>query len=116
MWGAKKGNRDTGIVAAPQDPYFRTLFVRLEKAIVFPKDLALDLRAGKPTAEMVLRADGTIGRTEIAISSGLTGFDRELLRAIGTLGRLPAPPATLLEGRSEIRVRIEWAFDPGILR
>jgi outer membrane biosynthesis protein TonB len=116
MWGAQRGNRDVGIVAAPQDPYFRTLFARLEKAIVFPKDLALDLRSGKPTAEMVLRADGTIGRTAIVITSGLAGFDRELLRAIGTLGRLPAPPAALLEGRTEIRVTIEWAFNPGILR
>jgi len=116
QWGAARGKRDLSIQAEPQDPYFRTLFTKLERAVVFPRQLALELRAGRPIAELVLRADGTIAGTAIAVSSGTAGFDRELIRAIGTLKRLPPPPASLLAGKPEIRVRVEWAFDPGILR
>jgi TonB family protein len=115
-WGGPRGARDLAVTAEAQDPYFRQLFARLGKTIVFPHDLMLQLRTGRPIAELVLRADGTITQTAIAVPCGTPGFDRELLRAIGTLKRLPAVPVALLHGKPEIRVRVEWAFDPGILR
>ena len=115
-WGVAKGPRNLGIMAEAQDPYFRTMFARLGKLVVYPRNLALELRAGRPIAELTLRSDGGISRAAIAVPSGKVEFDRELVRAIGVLGRLPPPPASLLDGRSEIRVRIEWVFDPGILR
>ncbi|MEJ7597402.1 MAG: TonB family protein [Kofleriaceae bacterium] len=115
-WGVAKGPRNLGITAEAQDPYFRTMFARLGKIVVYPRNLAIELRSGRPIAELTLRADGGLSRATIAVPSGKPEFDKELVRAIGVLGRLPPPPASLLEGRLEIRVRIEWVFDPGILR
>jgi hypothetical protein len=112
---ARPGPRDLTITAQPQDAYFRTLFARLDKTIVFPHDLALDLRSGRPIATFSIRTDGTIADITLEVPS-LPGFNQELLRALATLKRLPPPPASLLAGQPVMRVRIEWAFDAGILR
>jgi hypothetical protein len=112
---ARPGPRDLTVTAQPQDSYFRALFARLDKAIIFPHDLALDLRSGRPIATFTIRADGTIADIALEVPS-LPGFNQELLRALATLKRLPPPPASLLAGQPVMRVRIEWAFDAGILR
>jgi hypothetical protein len=109
------GARDLTVTATTQDPYFRALFAKLGAAITYPRDLALDLRSGRPVATFTLRADGAIADVEIAVPS-LPGFNRELVRALVALAHLPPPPPSLLAARTSVRVRVEWAFDPGILR
>ena len=113
---AAHGARDLAIEARRQDPYFRRLYGLLDRAVVFPRDLAVDLRSGRSVARLVLAADGSISDIALHASSGFRGFDDELVRALGTLPPLPPVPATLLGGRSALHVRVVYEFQNPVVR
>lgn len=113
---AAKGDRDLAVKATAQDPYWRELIVRLGKEIVFPRDLAIDLRSGRPIAAFVLAADGTVSDIRLHTTSGFRGFDAELLRAVRTLKDLGPVPDRLLDGRSKLRVLVPFEFRSPLAR
>jgi TonB family protein len=110
------GARDLAIEARRQDPYFRKLYVLIDRAVRFPRDLAVDLRSGRTVARFVLAADGSISDIALHASSGFRGFDDELVRALRSLPSLPPAPATLLDGRSELHVRVSYEFRNPVVR
>lgn len=113
---AAKGDRDLAVKATAQDPYFRAVLVRLGKEVQFPRDLAVDLRSGRPIAAFVLAADGTVSDIRLHTTSGFRGFDAELLRAVRTLKDLGPVPDRLLDGRSRLRVLVPFEFRSPLAR
>jgi len=113
---AATGDRDLSVKATAQDPYFRAVLTRLGKEVQFPRDLAVDLRSGRPIAAFVLAADGTVSDIRLHTTSGFRGFDAELLRAVRTLKDLGPVPDRLLDGRSRLRVLVPFEFKSPMLR
>jgi len=113
---ATRGARDLAIKATPQDPYFRELFTRLGKEVRFPRDLAVQLRSGRSIAAFTLAGDGTVSDIRLHASSGFSGFDEELLRAVKMLHDLPPVPARLLDGRVRLRVLVPFEFRNPVVR
>ena len=113
---AAKGDRDLSVKATAQDPYFRAVLTRLGKEVQFPRDLAVDLRSGRPIAAFVLAADGTVSDIRLHTTSGFRGFDAELLRAVRTLKDLGPVPDRLLDGRSRLKVLVPFEFRSPLAR
>ena len=103
--------------AARTDPYFRRLYERLDREVVFPRELALALEQGEVVVTFSLSVDdGAIGQLQVVKSSGFSEFDQELKRALAAVGRLgPVPRA--LRGRSgRLLVTAPYAFKSPLIR
>lgn len=110
------GRGGTSVMATRTDPYLRELLRRLEGEITFPHDLKIDLRSGRVIAQLTLGADGRIGNITIKTSSGFDGFDQELRRALGALGKLGRVPAALLDGKIVLQVSVPYTFRNPMIR
>ncbi len=104
------GDGDASTFATRQDPYFVELFRRLDRNITYPRELAIGLVSGRVVAIITLRADGSTSSIAIHAGSGHAAFDDELSGALRRIGKLPAVPAALLEGRGQLRVMIPYTF------
>ncbi|MCB9570917.1 MAG: energy transducer TonB [Kofleriaceae bacterium] len=105
-----EGDGGAATWASRTDPYLRDLLRRLDREVVFPHDLALDMRSGRSIATLQLHADGRVSDITIVTSSGFAGFDAELRRALGAIGDLGPVPARLLDGRASLRVMVPYTF------
>jgi TonB family protein len=111
-----EGDGGAATWASRTDPYLRELLRKLDQEIVFPHDLALDLRSGRTIAVLTLHADGRMTDITITRSSGFDGFDDELGRALAALGRLGAVPEALLDGRRSLRVMVPYTFKNPVIQ
>jgi TonB family protein len=66
--------------------------------------------SGRVVAIVTLRADGSMSSIAIHAGSGHAAFDDELTGALRRVGKLPAVPVALLEGRAQLRVMIPYTF------
>jgi TonB family protein len=110
------GHGGASVWASRTDPYLRDLLRKLDRAIVFPHDLELDLRSGRVIATMVVRADGAITSVTVTTSSGFDGFDQELTRALRAIGPLDPVPASLLAHARALRVIVPYTFRNPMIR
>jgi TonB family protein len=113
--GASRADLDEGdggaaTWASRTDPYLRELMRKLDREVEFPRDLALDLRSGRPIAMLTLHADGRMTDVTIVTTSGFAGFDAELARALRAVGKLGPAPAALLDGKRSLRVMVPYTF------
>ncbi|MCB9662358.1 MAG: energy transducer TonB [Sandaracinaceae bacterium] len=90
---------------------------RVYGAMVFPRERRLAMDQGVVVyAFMVDRTGQLVGTPRLARSSGFADFDAAALRAIrATLPTAP-PPSALMEGRSEIPVRLHLDFSNPMVR
>lgn len=103
--------------AARTDPYFRRLFERLDRVIVFPRELALALEQGQVVVTFSLSVgDGVIGNVRVVKSSGFAEFDNELVRALGAVGPLGPVPRALRGRASHLAVTAPYAFKSPLIR
>ncbi|HEU5059401.1 MAG TPA: TonB family protein [Kofleriaceae bacterium] len=110
------GGRES-LRAARTDPYFRRFYEKLDREIVFPRELALALEQGEVVVTFSLSVhDGAVGQLTVVKSSGFAAFDNELRRALVAVGPLgPVPRA--LRGRSDrLRVTAPYAFKSPLVR
>jgi TonB family protein len=114
-WGADT-DEERATHASRSDPFFLELFRRLDREVVFPRDLAIDLKSGRVVAAVTLRADGGLHAIELHASSGYRGFDDALLGALRRLGPLGPVPAPLIAGRAQLRVLIPFTFKSSMIR
>lgn len=114
-WGSDD-DQDRATYATRSDPYFVELFRRLDREVVFPRELAIDLKSGRVVASVVLEADGDLSAIAVHASSGYAGFDEALTRALHRVGSLgPVPPALRRE-RASLRVLIPYTFRSAMIR
>lgn len=103
--------------AARTDPYFRRLYERLDRTVVYPRELAAALEQGEVVVTFSLSVeDGAIRQLRVVKSSGFAAFDDELKRALAAIGPLgPVPRA--LRGRSDrLVVTAPYAFRSPLIR
>lgn len=103
--------------ATRQDPYFRRMYERLDREVVFPRDLALALEQGEVivTFRLTVR-DGSVDGLRVVKSSGFDGFDRELTRALSAAAPFGPVPAALGAGRDHLVVTAPYWFRNPIVR
>ncbi|HTJ46751.1 MAG TPA: energy transducer TonB [Kofleriaceae bacterium] len=104
------------VTAAAQDPYLRAFLRKLEDAVVFPKDLARDLRSGRVIASFRLAADGTIRDIRIDVPSAYPAFDAALATGLRQLRSLGPVPRRLLHDAADIRIRVPFTFANPMIR
>lgn len=104
------GGGDAATYASRQDPYFIELFARLDRTVVYPRELAMRLISGRVVAVVTLRADGAMTRIAVHAGSPHGEFDEALTAALRRVGRLPPVPDPVLQGRRELRVMIPYTF------
>jgi protein TonB len=79
----------------------------------YPKELLGNLRAGRPTLEVVIAADGRLDNIVVRSSSGDKALDQAALRIL----RLAAPfeplPDNIRKDYDVLRFAYEWDFSPG---
>ena len=114
-WGEDTAE-ERAMFATRSDPYFVELFRRLDREVVFPRDLAIDLKSGRVVASVTLRADGALAAIDLHAGSGYRGFDDALLGALRRLRRLGPVPTALIAGRPELRVLIPYTFKSSMIR
>ena len=103
--------------AARTDPYFRRFFERLDREIVFPRELALALEQGEVVVTFSLAVDtGAIGQLQVVKSSGFREFDAELRRALGAIGPLGPVPRALRGRGDRLVVTAPYAFKSPLIR
>ncbi|HVV87909.1 MAG TPA: TonB family protein, partial [Kofleriaceae bacterium] len=113
-WGDSDEERAT--YATRSDPYFVELFRRLDQEVVFPRDLAIDLKSGRVVASVTVRADGALTAIALHAGSGYRGFDDALVQALHRIGPLGPVPGALIAGRRELRVLIPYTFKSSMIR
>lgn len=114
-WGADTAE-ERATYATRSDPYFVELFRRLDRAVVFPRDLAIALQSGRVVARVTLRADGVLVAVDVHAASGHRGFDDALTGALRTIGPLGPVPAALIGDRPSLRVLIPYTFKSSMIR
>jgi TonB family protein len=103
--------------AARTDPYFRRLYERLDREIVFPRELALALEQGEVVVTFSLSvSDGAIGHLQVVKSSGFSEFDQELKRALAAIGPLGPVPRALRSRSPRLVVIAPYAFRSPLIR
>jgi protein TonB len=79
----------------------------------YPKELLGNIRAGRPTLEVVIAADGRLDDIVVRRSSGDKALDQAALKIL----RLAAPfaplPDAIREDYDVLRFAYEWDFSPG---
>jgi TonB family protein len=113
---ARAGDGGLTVTAAPEDPFFRDFLRRLEGAVVFPRELAIDMRTGRVIASFHVGADGTIRDLRVEVPSAYPAFDHALVAALRHLGTLGPVPRRLLGEAAEIRVRVPFTFANPMIR
>jgi TonB family protein len=113
---APRGPGRLSVRARRHDPYFRRMYERLDRHIVFPHDLALSLRQGEVVVAFTLSAGGDVSRLSMQKTSGFAAFDRELVRALGAAAPFGPVPEALLQGRPEITVVVPYMFRNPLIR
>ncbi len=114
-WG-EASDVDRATYATRADPYFVELFRRLDREVVFPHELALELKSGRVVANVILRADGALASVDLHAGSGYAGFDDALVRALRRIGPLGPVPSALLGERPQLRVLIPYVFKSSMIR
>jgi TonB family protein len=111
-----EGRGGASVIATRTDPYLRELLRLLDHEIVFPHDLALDLRSGRVIVALTLHADGSMTDLTVTRSSGYGGFDDELTRALRAVAPLGPVPSDLLAGHRSLRVMVPYTFRNPMIR
>ena len=110
------GGRES-LRAARTDPYFRRFYERLDREIVFPRQLALALEQGEVVVTFSLSVeDGAIGHLQVVKSSGFAEFDQELRRALAAVGPLGPVPRALRGRTDRLVVTAPYAFRSPLIR
>ena len=112
----ERGRDSLTVEARRQHPYFRRMFRRVDRRIRYPRELALSLRQGEVVVSFLLTAEGAISKLEVDRSSGFESFDRTVLDALQRAAPYGRVPASILDGRSAIRVRAPYAFRNRLIR
>lgn len=112
---APDGDDGAPTYASRRDPYFHELYRQLDERVVYPRELALGLVSGRLIATLVLRADGSLVDIAVFTSSGQRAFDDELTRVLRAIGRLGPAPASLLRGRTSLRVNVPYTFKSPVI-
>jgi TonB family protein len=102
--------------ARPQNAYFRRLYDRVFARVSYPRELALGLEQGELIVELLLDADGSLARVQIARSSGFRAFDEAILSAVSRAAPFGRVPEALRGGRAELTVRLPFKFDNPLIR
>jgi TonB family protein len=111
------GTGPIALRASRQDPYFRRMYQRLDRAIVFPRELAIALEQGEVVVAFQLRVtDGAIHQLEVVKSSGFAEFDDELLRALRATAPFGTVPAALRGRADHLRVTAPYWFRNTVVR
>ncbi len=113
---AGQGRGGVPTYASRQDAYFIELFRRLDRAIIYPRELALGMISGRVVALVTLRADGELTGVDVHASSGHRQFDDQLVGALRGVRRLPPVPVALLEGKPAITIMIPYTFRSPMIR
>jgi TonB family protein len=104
------------IEAGRDDPYFRLMYQRVDRAVVFPPHLAAALEQGEVVVRFTLHADGRIGPIAVAKPSGFDDFDRELVRALEVAAPFGEVPAAVLGNRDRVTVVASYTFRNPLIR
>lgn len=110
------GSGRLAVSARRQNPYFRRMYSRLDKAIVFPKDLAYSLDQGEVIVTFTLYANGKVGAARVKLSSGFEQFDRAVIAAVESAGPFGKVPESVGKGKDAIVVKLPYAFRNRIIR
>jgi len=110
------GDAGLTVTAAAGDPYFRAFLRRLERTVVFPMELAKQLRSGRVIAHLRVAPDGSIHDLRIEVPSEFPDFDRALLTALRQMGALGPVPRRLLGLASGLDVRVPFVFSSPMIR
>lgn len=110
------GPGGTSVRAARTNPYFRSMYERLDGRIEYPRELALRMEQGEVTVTFRLLADGRVADITVSSSSGFDAFDREVTEAIRDEAPYGRVPAAVLGGRTEVLVRAPYAFRNRMIR
>jgi len=105
-----RGAPELAVQAWRTDPYFRTMYARLDSLVRYPRALARSLEQGEVVVRFTLYADGRVTRVRIEKSSGYEEFDEQVTNAIARAAPFGPVPADVLGERRAITVRAPYAF------
>jgi TonB family protein len=110
------GSGRIAVSAKRQNPYFRRMYSRLDKKIVFPKDLALSMDQGEVIVTFTLNADGSVGAVRVKLSSRFEQFDKAVIAAVKAAAPFGKVPTSVLEDKDAIVVKLPYAFRNRMIR
>lgn len=114
--GRGKGESLASTQATRSTPYFYAMYRRIDKALRFPKKLALGLEQGELVLAFELDGAGQVHSLGVQKGSGFPAFDREALRAFRAAAPFGAVPKSLLQGRKRLRVIAPYFFRNPLIR
>lgn len=113
---AAPGAADRSVRARRQTPYFRDMYRSVDRELRFPRERALALDQGEVVVTFTLTGTGELRDLRVTRSSGFDDFDREAERAFRAAAPFGAPPASLVRGARELRVRAPYKFSNPMIR
>lgn len=123
--GANHGSSDSGeAVGDPDAPpevdmdallrgYMGSVVKSVHRGYRYPRAAARAGLEGNVLVEVIIDATGQIVKTRILRSSGHPVLDQAALRAISSIGRVPAPPKALGWSRRSMQVPFEYRLQRG---
>ena len=102
--------------ARMQDDYFRRLHARVLERVRWPRALAVELEQGEVVVSFILRRDGSVSEVRVAKPSGFVDLDDAVVTAIRQASPFGPVPATLVEGRGDLRVNTPFLFENPLIR
>ena len=113
---ADRGSGRISVSAERQNPYFRKMYSQLDKAIAFPRELALSLDQGEVIVMFSLATDGRVGSVRVTLPSGFEQFDSAVVAAVKSAGPFGKVPESVSKGKESIVVRLPYAFRNRMIR
>ncbi len=102
--------------ATRSNPYFYSMYRRIDKELRFPEALALALEQGEVVLQFRLDPQGRVHDLRIDATSEFREFDKEALRAFRAAAPFGRVPKALLAGRSSLPVKAPYYFRNSLIR
>ncbi len=102
--------------ATRSNPYFYSMYRRIDKELRFPEALALALEQGEVVLQFRLDSEGRVHGLRVDAKSEFREFDKEAMRAFRAAAPFGRVPKALLAGRSSLPVRAPYYFRNPLIR
>jgi|GEM_PF-1824384 len=99
-----------------EHPYFRRIYKRLDRLVVFPHELALRLEQGEVIVSFRLHASGRISDVHVTKRSGFRKFDRAVVTALRRAAPFGRVPSSILKGSQTMLVKAPYAFSNPLIQ
>jgi TonB family protein len=113
---ARHGSGRASVRASRQNEYFRRMYERVDRLVIYPRELALSLEQGVVVVIFTLHADGHISDLSVAKSSGFKEFDSEVKKALARAAPFGEVPAAVRGTSDRVSIKAPYTFSNPLIR